>query len=285
MEEYWQEKQRLFTEYHPRNAIVNLDNEFGIQLAEKYKEKNKKNANNLFTFSTEENEESASIRVKELSLDNHGIKAKIHSPWGTGDLNSPILGRFNLSNLLAAIAAVCIQGIPIQEVLKVCKDLQTVPGRMVRVGGKKAPLVVIDYAHTPDALSEVLQALKPHCRGKLWCVFGCGGDRDRGKRPKMAQFAEDFCDELVITQDNPRTEDPNQIIQEILKGLKNPKNAFIEGNRAKAIRYAIQSAMSNDVILVAGKGHETYQIIGEEKKPFSDKKEVELALERRADAF
>jgi UDP-N-acetylmuramoyl-L-alanyl-D-glutamate--2,6-diaminopimelate ligase len=154
---------------------------------------------------------------------------------------------------------------------------------MMRFGGNaEMPLVIVDYAHKPDALAAVLEALRGHCAGELWCVVGCGGDRDRGKRPLMAAIGERLSDHLYLTQDNPRTEDPTQIMTEMIQGLKNPNKVVVEYDRAKAIEWAIKNAKVEDIIVVAGKGHETYQIVGTEKIPFSDKLVVEAALERRA---
>jgi len=150
------------------------------------------------------------------------------------------------------------------------------------LGGKAGePLIVIDYAHTPDALQNVLMALRSHCRGKLWCIFGCGGDRDRGKRPLMAQIAEKYSDKLIITQDNSRTEDPKQIFADMVKGLNKPNSVQIESDRIQAIMQSIEAAAPSDLILIAGKGHENYQIVGTEKIPLDDYAEAKKALHSR----
>lgn len=270
MKTYGEVKKRLFTEFEWKHAIINVDDAFGKKLFSELKALGKEG---VFGYNIPSN----------VVLDNHGICAHINTPWGEGELKCNLLGRFNLSNILAALAAVCMQGVPFHQVLKAIAAIKTVPGRMMRFGGNsKTPLVIVDYAHKPDALAQVLEALRAHCKGQLWCIVGCGGDRDRGKRPLMAAIGEQLSDHLYLTQDNPRTEDPKQIMNEMIQGLKNPNKVIIEYDRAKAIESAIKNAQDEDIVVVAGKGHETYQIIGTQKIPFSDECVVEAALERRA---
>jgi len=294
MEDYFRAKQRLFTDYKPKYSIINLDDEYGQRLIKEMIAKadansqgpNSQDANcQIVGYSTVMNqgfEGFSIVTATEVNLSKAGIKAVIHSPWGEGILECPLLGRFNLSNLLAALSAVCVQGIPFEKALAAIKNIKTVSGRMMTLGGQAdQPTVVVDYAHTPDALSKVLKALRAHCQGKLWCIFGCGGDRDRGKRAEMAKVVEELSDKIIITQDNPRTEDPNRIIEDILSGLKNPADSShirVDQNRRTAITEAVLSADPHDIVLVAGKGHEDYQIIGTEKYPFSDSVEVLQAL-------
>jgi UDP-N-acetylmuramoyl-L-alanyl-D-glutamate--2,6-diaminopimelate ligase len=186
-----------------------------------------------------------------------------------------LLGRFNASNLLAALASLCVAGLPFTEALKRLAMTRTVPGRMERFDtGAGHPLAVIDFAHTPAALEAVLRALRAHCRGRLWCVFGAGGDRDTGKRPQMGAVAERHADVMVLTDDNPRTEDAEKIVRDICSGLKQPGAVHIEHDRAHAIGWAMQHAGANDIVLIAGKGHETVQIIGNRSVPFSDRERV-----------
>ncbi|HQZ87556.1 MAG TPA: UDP-N-acetylmuramoyl-L-alanyl-D-glutamate--2,6-diaminopimelate ligase, partial [Gammaproteobacteria bacterium] len=288
MQTYGEVKKKLFTEFQAKQSIINLDDAFGRVLFTELKALNKtgrvlgyschkippvppfsKGGNNV-------------VIADNVVLDKHGIRATVKTPWGEGELRSHLLGLFNVSNILAALTAVCLQGVPLNAVLKAIKAISTAPGRMMRFGGNtEMPLVIVDYAHKPDALALVLEALRGHCVGELWCVVGCGGDRDRGKRPVMAAIGERLSDHLYLTQDNPRTEDPTQIMAEMIQGLKNPTKVIVEYDRAKAIDSAIKNAKAEDIILVAGKGHETYQIIGTEKMPFSDKLVVEAALERR----
>ena len=195
-------------------------------------------------------------------------------------MQSSLLGRFNASNLLAALACLCVTGLPFNEALRRLAVTRTVAGRMERFDvGAAHPLVVVDYAHTAGALEAVLGSLRAHCTGKIWCVFGAGGDRDRGKRPLMGAVVERLADEIVLTDDNPRSEDPQQIIDEICAGLKRPALAHIEHDRAHAITRAMQEAGPDDLVLIAGKGHETVQIVGTRAVPFSDRERV-MALVR-----
>lgn len=208
-----------------------------------------------------------------------GMTASVSSPWGDGVLHNPYLvGRFNLSNLLGVLTCLCLLEIPFAEALNFIAQLRGVSGRMETFNEVNKPLVVVDYSHTPDALEQALRALREHCEGKLWCVFGCGGNRDRGKRPLMGAVAERYADELVLTNDNPRHENPQDIVNDIVQGLTNPAKAVIEYDRRRAITHAIRCAQAGDTILIAGKGHEHYQIIGNEKQPFSDSIEVRLLL-------
>ena len=203
------------------------------------------------------------------------------TPQGEGLLHSPLLGRFNLSNLLAMVGALLGLDYALDEILRVMPQLQAPVGRMQRLGGGARPLVVVDYAHTPDALEKVLEALRPHVRGRLLCLFGCGGDRDRGKRPLMAAVAERLADEVLVTDDNPRSESPEQIFADIRSGIDAPeKVAYLHG-RGQAIAHLIANAEASDVLLLAGKGHEDYQDIGGRKLPFSDIDEALNALQTR----
>ena len=204
----------------------------------------------------------------------------IDSPWGAGQLHAGLLGRFNASNLLAALAVLLALDMPFAEALQHLRAVATVPGRMERFGGGRQPLVVVDYAHTPDALEQALRALREHCRGKLWCVFGCGGERDTGKRPVMGAVAEQLADRVVVTDDNPRGEDPIQIIADVMSGMRNPDAAYLRRDRALAIAFAIGQSGPGDVVLVAGKGHEDYQLIGARRVPYSDRRTVATLLRR-----
>ena len=183
-----------------------------------------------------------------------------------------------LSNILAAIAAVITLGYSCEEVLSTLSKVNDVPGRMQYIKKDFKPLVVIDYAHTPDAIDRALSALKNYCIGKLWCVFGCGGDRDKDKRSAMLSSALSYSDYIILTQDNPRSEDPKQIIEDTLKNNSNSNNIVVELDRFTAIKMAIDKAQEQDIILVAGRGHEEYQIIGKEKVAFSDVKVAEELL-------
>lgn len=278
MENYGAAKKKLFYSKGLKNAIINVDDAFGEQLA-----KELKNKVNLYTYGLEASSLSEpSVHASQINLNAKGITAKIISPWGEGQLRSRLLGRFNLSNLLAVLSTLCLLEVPFHTALEYLSQLQNVPGRMQVFGGGKSPTVVVDYAHTPDALQQVLTALREHTHGTLWCLFGCGGDRDKGKRPEMGQIAERYSDQLIITDDNPRTEDPSVIVSEIMSGLLCPWAAEIEHDRGAAIAHVISCAQPGDVVLVAGKGHETYQIIGEEKFPFSDSEHIQSQLRLRS---
>ena len=209
-----------------------------------------------------------------------GSKAIIKSPWGDAEIVIPLVGQFNLSNAIAILTALCVYGVSFQDAVKCLSRLKTVPGRMQTLTREGQPLVVIDYAHKPDALEKVLQALRHHTQGKLWCVFGCGGERDRGKRPLMASIAERLADHVIVTNDNPRHEKPEAILADIMQGFSNPKKVSVELNRSKAILNSIQLAQSGDCILIAGKGAELYQQIGDEKIPFDDLNKAREYLEQ-----
>jgi len=192
----------------------------------------------------------------------------------------PVLGRFNVYNVLAVLSALLVSEVRLADAVKALAQLQPVAGRMQRFGGGHQPLVVIDYAHTPDALENVLKTLHEQAKGDLICVFGCGGDRDAGKRPLMGEVASRLADQVVVTSDNPRSEQPEQIIAEIVAGITG--DYTVEQDRALAISKAIGTAKAGDVVLVAGKGHENYQEIAGIKHPYSDAEVVGQALERMA---
>ena len=207
-----------------------------------------------------------------------GLSMQVQSGTEQGQLRTVLLGRFNAANLLAATGALCAMGMPLDEALSRLSKTRIVPGRMEGFGGHGKPLVVVDYAHTPDALAKVLEALREHSRGRLWCVFGCGGERDREKRAQMGAIAEALADSVIVTDDNPRNEDPYNIIEQILSGMANPDAVYVNRERAVAIAHAIALSRPEDVILVAGKGHECAQLIGGRKLAFSDRDEVARLL-------
>jgi UDP-N-acetylmuramoyl-L-alanyl-D-glutamate--2,6-diaminopimelate ligase len=274
MESYAQAKRLLFTQPGLRYAVLNVDDEYGRKWAEELKEKLM-----VFKYSLIADRTEQTISVHHAQFDAIGFTASIHTPWGEGVLHNPFLiGRFNLSNLLAALTVLGILGMPLEIILARLAEVQPVAGRMQTVGGDNKPLAIIDYSHTPDSLEKALQILREQCKGKLWCVFGCGGDRDRGKRPLMGKIAEQYADCVVITDDNPRHENAREIVAEILTGLMDPAGAIIEHDRRRAIEHALNCAQSDDIVLIAGKGHETYQIIGDQKNIFSDVLEAQLVL-------
>ena len=212
---------------------------------------------------------------RNLQFDASGLHMDVYTPWGSGSLRCGLLGRFNASNLLATLASLCVTGLPFAEALKRLALTDTVPGRMERFEmGDGHPLAVVDYAHTAAALEAALRSLRAHCQGRLWCVFGAGGDRDRGKRALMGVVAERYADAIVLTDDNPRSEDAQQIVMDIRSGLKNPAAVHVEHDRAQAITWALRHAGEQDIVLIAGKGHETVQLVGSRSVPFSDRERV-----------
>ncbi|MFZ6047249.1 UDP-N-acetylmuramoyl-L-alanyl-D-glutamate--2,6-diaminopimelate ligase [Pseudomonas sp. CR3202] len=271
MEAYGAAKARLFGWPDLRARVINLDDEFGRQLAAEPRE------SRLLSYSLED--AGAFLYCREAQFDDHGVRAQLVTPQGEGLLRSPLLGRFNLSNLLAVVGALLAMDYPLDEVLQVLPSLQGPVGRMQRLGGGEKPLVVVDYAHTPDALEKVLQALRPHVRGRLLCLFGCGGDRDRGKRPLMAEVAERLADYVLITDDNPRSEDPAQIFDDIRPGFADAASVEFVAGRGQAIARLIGTAGVDDVVLLAGKGHEDYQEISGVRHPFSDLDEAAKVLD------
>ncbi len=221
-----------------------------------------------------------SLWLENIRYHDKGVSAELFSPWGQYHIESPLLGGFNLSNLLGSITSLAAIGYSLHDVINQLPSLKTVSGRMERVAVESDISVVVDYAHTPDGLEKALEAMRQHAQGKLWCVFGCGGDRDQGKRPLMGEVAQRFADHMVVTTDNPRTENPATIIDEILSGVDSP--SLVEEDRAKAITACIKQAKPGDCVLIAGKGHEDYQIVGKDYLPFSDIKQARLALAERA---
>ncbi len=275
MQSYARAKELLFQQPGLRYGVVNLDDELGQQIVDRYHQRL-----TLIGYSQlgKTDARIACITATAITPQAPGFHAQLQTPWGNGELTTALLGRFNISNLLAVLAVLCLLDMPLTTALATLSQLSTVKGRMQCLGGQRQPLVVVDYSHTPDALEKALTALREHCHGKLICVFGCGGDRDRGKRPQMAAIAERYADQVILTNDNPRSESPQAIINEIKTGFTKLKTVTVELDRKKAIQFAVQNAKVGDIVLVAGKGHETKQIIGDLVLPFDDVEEVKQAL-------
>ena len=274
MDAYAGAKRRLFELPSVTQAIINADDDFGRDLINSL-DKRVEVISYAIAGDTSAQADGfkPTLTASHLKQDHRGIHFRVESRWGKAQVNSPLLGRFNVSNLLAVLAALLVQNIPFNEALKRIEQCRTVDGRMERVDClDQQPLVVVDYAHTPDALEKALAALRDHMpadsKGKLWCVFGCGGDRDRGKRPQMGALAERLADHVIVTNDNPRGESPQAIADEILQGMHKPIRADLLLNREIAIRKALTEAANDDVILIAGKGHEQYQIIAGDRLPY-----------------
>lgn len=216
----------------------------------------------------------AYIGVSKVSYHDKGITIELESSYGKAQLSSALFGAFNVSNLLLAFATLLTLNYPFVELVDTAARLVPVSGRMEIFTAVHKPTVIVDYAHTPDALDKALSATKEHCHGKLWVIFGCGGDRDKGKRALMAQVAEQYTNNIIVTNDNPRTEDQDEIVADILKGFTKLMTWQIIKDRTQAIAYAITQSQEKDIILVAGKGHEDYQIIGKQKYHYSDRETV-----------
>lgn len=261
MVDYGEAKAKLFEWPGLRSAVINVDDMFGQSLARRIAGREV----NVLTYGLT----SGAIAAHKLDLTQFGLSLEIRSPWGSGVVRSRLMGEFNAANLLGVLGVLLASDVPLDEALTCLERLEAVPGRMQTIGGGDMPVVVVDYAHTPDALEKVLLALRAHrARGRLICVFGCGGDRDPGKRPLMGAIATRFADQVVITSDNPRGEEPRSIIAQITSGARLPY--VTEPDRAHAIELAIDSANAGDVVLIAGKGHEPYQEIAGVRQPFSD---------------
>ncbi len=275
MENYGAAKAALFDVDGLEFAVLNSDDEFGAALAKKLQMRLPNTLTYGFT-------KSAQITVRSATYRAAGVTAQVVTPWGELTARSQLLGDFNLSNLLAVIAVLGQLGIDVQTIETIVPQLQPIAGRMERVPTTADIEVIVDYAHTPDALAHALSALRRHCRGQLWCVFGCGGDRDKGKRPQMGAVAERLADRVVLTSDNPRSERAETIIADIQAGTDS--DVVIEADRERAIDFAIANAQSDDIVLLAGKGHENYQLIGERARPFSDIAVAVAALAMRGRA-
>ncbi len=278
MGSYGAAKQRLFTDYGVRQAIINLDDPYARQLLDGMPA-----AVEVIGFGLQPSPLTEQYRIKQLwvtqqQLSTEGIEATLATPRGALSFKSRVLGQFNLYNLMATAAVLQGLGFDSAQLAAVMAQLQGVTGRMQPIHASDGRLVVIDYAHTPDALEKALAALKQHCRGRLWCVFGCGGDRDRGKRPQMAAVAERLADQSVVTSDNPRSEDPAQIIDQVLEGFGAAAAVQVQTDRRTAIAAALAQAQPGDVVLVAGKGHEDYQEIDAVRHPFDDAEVVRALL-------
>jgi len=277
MEAYGAAKAKLFAWPSLHTAVINIDDAFGRELAEQLP------ANARALRYSAAGDDRADIDATAVTTSSEGLNFVLRTPWGERSVSSRLLGRFNVANLLTVVGCLGALGEPFESIVEAVEAMEPVNGRMNRLGGfGNEPLVVVDYAHTPDALEQALTALRAHCAGQLICVFGCGGDRDAGKRPVMGEIAERLADSIVVTDDNPRSEDGDVIVAQIVAGLSRPAQAKVERDRAAAIRWAVTRAKPGDVVLVAGKGHETYQESAAGKRPFDDFAVARAALEVRA---
>jgi UDP-N-acetylmuramyl-tripeptide synthetase len=279
MDGYWKSKAQLFQWPGLQSAVINIDDAQGVALALELEGK----ALDLWTVSCGS---PARLRAADISYEALGLSFVVVERGHTGDerhvLNTRMIGTYNVSNLLCVMASMRSIGVPLPAVIASCSDLSPVPGRMECLGAPGQPLAAVDYAHTPDALGKALVALRSLADqrgGQLWCVFGCGGDRDATKRPLMGAMAACHADHVVVTSDNPRSEKPQSIISQILLGLAGHKPVTVESDRALAIAQTMALATAHDVVLIAGKGHEDYQEVAGQRLPFSDLEQVRQALQ------
>lgn len=259
-------KYRLFEKQGLSGRVVNLDDEFGRSLAEGYKD------DNVISYSSDPGTDSlAGVKLHSSTLQAEGIKVTVSTPEDLIKIQTGLIGDFNINNLLCCISVLLQLEFNPQQIEQCMQGLKPIPGRMEYFPSfNHKPAVVIDFAHTEQALSACLNSLKKYCEGRLICVFGCGGDRDRSKRPKMATTVEQLADQIVVTDDNPRNESPEQIMRDILSGFSNPELVRVIHDREIAIETALAEADEKDLVLVAGKGHEKFQIVGNQRLPFSD---------------
>jgi UDP-N-acetylmuramoyl-L-alanyl-D-glutamate--2,6-diaminopimelate ligase len=263
MDTYFLAKKRLFEDYLAGVAIINIDDPYGQELA-----------NGLENPITYGHLPGAMIRTTSLEHTPSGLTVRLATPDGPVVLNSFLLGDINVYNIMATVALCRAMGIDMQSVISGIGTLKSVPGRMERVDNPYGLKIIVDYAHTPAALETALASAKGLTTGRLIAVFGCGGDRDQAKRPMMGKIASELADVLIVTSDNPRTEDPRAIIDDISEGITDNAHVMVEPDRAEAIKLAVTSMENDDCLIIAGKGHEDYQIIGTAKKPFDDKVHV-----------
>jgi UDP-N-acetylmuramoyl-L-alanyl-D-glutamate--2,6-diaminopimelate ligase len=279
MEAYWEAKAELFRWPGLKAAVVNIDDKKGEALSQSLQG----GGLDVWTVSCQQ---GARLAAQEIGYDQ-GLRFVVVEGAERHQLATQLIGQYNVSNLLGVIGAMRALGVPLAEAVAACGSLLPVPGRMERLQEAGKPVIAIDYAHTPDALDKALQALRPLAAqrgGKLWCVFGCGGDRDSTKRPVMAAVVEKNADRVVVTSDNPRGEKPETIISQVLLGLSHNQCVQVQADRALAIAETIAAAGPQDVVLIAGKGHEDYQEVAGVKHPFSDKVHAQHALDARGAA-
>jgi UDP-N-acetylmuramoyl-L-alanyl-D-glutamate--2,6-diaminopimelate ligase len=274
MAAYADAKRQLFYMPSVKQAVINADDEFGRELIEGLEKKIQVIS---YGFSNIQAYGGLYVKATHLHQDQRGSRFMIESPWGYATVTTPLIGRFNVSNLLATFATLMAMEKSFDFAIRHLEELQTISGRMERVTEQEnQPMVVVDYAHTPDALEKTLVALREHMpsekpesektpEAQLWCVFGCGGDRDKGKRPIMGELAERLADKVIVTNDNPRSESPQAIADQIIAGMNRPLRASVMLDREIAIRKALTEANDNDIILIAGKGHELYQFVAMNK--------------------
>ncbi len=275
MAAYGAAKAKLFAWPGLRTAVINIDDAFGRELVDSLP-----TGVTGLRYGIENT--AADIVAHDVRSSADGLSFVLRTPWGDGPVATALLGRFNIANLLAVAGCLGALGFTFAQIHNALTRAQPVAGRMHRLGGGAIALIVVDYAHTPDALEQALTSLRAHTQGKLICVFGCGGERDRGKRPQMAAIAERLADRVIVTDDNPRGEDGDAIVAQIVAGFAHPQAVTVRRDRAQAIAAALREARAGDAVLIAGKGHEPYQEVAGVKHPFDDIDVARRALEARA---
>jgi UDP-N-acetylmuramoyl-L-alanyl-D-glutamate--2,6-diaminopimelate ligase len=276
MENYFQAKALLFSpEYLTGRAIVNLDDEYGKRLIAQIP------SERVWSYSTADR--TADLWTSKLVYQQTGVTGKLHTPQGEIGFSSPLVGDYNLENVLATVGTALHLGMSLEAIVAAIAHFPGVPGRMerVQVSPQQDITAIVDYAHTPDSLESLLTAARPFIQGRVICVFGCGGDRDRTKRPRMGKIAAALADLVVVTSDNPRTEDPTKILADVMAGIERTTGVEVIADRAQAIERAISMAVPGDGVLIAGKGHEDYQILGTEKIHFDDREQARTALNKK----
>ena len=275
-EAYGAAKQRLFAWPGLKHAVINVGDAFGRELAARLAD----DRLTVYSATPLPHRSRQYLFARNVTAGARGLDIEIESSWGAATVHSRFVGGFNVENLLAVLGVLLGWGFTLERAADALEQCTAPPGRMETFTASGKPLAIVDYAHTPDALEKALLAARHHSTGRLICVFGCGGDRDSGKRPLMGEIAERLADVVIVTDDNPRTEDGDAIVADIVKGCVAPQRLIIERDRAVAVERAIHLGAATDVVLVAGKGHEDYQIVGLEKRYFSDRDVVEAALRR-----
>ena len=279
VDKYAAAKKRLFYTPGLGAAVINLDDEFGRKLAKEVRDHVCVWGYSMQPdISAYQDLADYFVHALEIKPFEKGFHLSVKTPKGAGHFEIPLLGRFNVANALSVLATLLISRFSFEDAIKSLSDIHSVDGRVEIISEDNKPVVVVDYAHTEQGLSAVCQLAREHFTGDVWCVFGCGGDRDRSKRPLMAKVAEKYADKIVVTTDNPRHEDPQEIINEVMAGFDSTENVEAVLDRRQAIDIAITNAQPGDVVLLAGKGHETGQIVGDDILPFDDAEQASVAV-------
>jgi UDP-N-acetylmuramoyl-L-alanyl-D-glutamate--2,6-diaminopimelate ligase len=278
MQKYGAAKAKLFQAADLKHIVLNTGDEFGRALGRDYAGSASLIAVWVGAGGSGWLADRA-LQATQVKMETRGISIELDGSFGQTTVKTQLMGRFNAENSLVVLGCLLSLGVSLADAAKALAECKPAPGRMevVKTDAPNKPTVVVDYAHTPDALAKALSAAREHCKGALWCVFGCGGDRDAGKRSVMGGIADDLADQIIVTDDNPRSEDPQAITRDILQGIKT-RSVRVIHDRGEAIATALNEAQAGDLVLIAGKGHEDYQIYGETRRAFSDRSEAQRLL-------